>query len=71
MKITTEYKNVYQVPRRPGKLNEVMYRYSKLIKGDLIKSQSMAFKTAKECAMALDKKLIEKGFEPINVLKRN
>ncbi len=62
----TEYKNVYSLRSNWGGGN--IFSYSIQINKHIIKSASKQYATAKEAALALDKKLIELGYEPINIL---
>lgn len=64
-KKNTEYIGIYEV--RNISDGSTFYRASKTV--NRVKF-SFCGKTAKSTALELDKKLIEKGFEPINVLKR-
>jgi hypothetical protein len=67
----TEYKNVYLTTgHMEGRGLPSVYGYRIMKDGEKIHSQNRFFKTARECALALDKKLIEKGYEPINILKK-
>lgn len=62
---TTEYKHVKEIYNvRDG---STYFRAERTIK-----SQKFSFwgKTARAVALELDKKLIAKGFEPVNILKR-
>ena len=69
--IPTEYKNIYEYSTCFNGQEESrtsFYRYHKVING--CKFFCHRFKTAREAALALDKKLIEHEMEPINILKR-
>ncbi len=71
-KTTTEFQNVYLTDvNRKGKEGAGYFWYSLRIKGKIFKSsKSVSFTSARDCAIALDIKLIENGLEPINILKR-
>lgn len=65
MNTKTEFKNVYYYSRHNKYYG---YRYS-ITRGGF-RFDAHGFKTARSCAIALDRKLIENFFEPINILKR-
>ncbi len=68
----TGYKNVYKKRSswltRGKEGEEFIYEYKIIVNGREIRSCSKAFKTERDCALALDKKLIELGHQPINIL---
>jgi len=63
--VKTIYKNVYKCIGLNG---AIYFRAQKTTKGVRIKFYDFDLK---KVALELDKKLIEKGFEPINILKRH
>ena len=65
----TEYKYVRELQWKTS--NKPNYFHGKYYIGSPKKQVcSCNGKTARECALLLDKKLIELGYEPINILKR-
>jgi hypothetical protein len=67
--VKTEFKYVYRVLlASQGRKQREWFRYAIHKKGQRIMASK--FETPKEAAIALDKKLIELGFEPVNILKK-
>ena len=65
----TEYKNIFRYePGFCSDLKEDVYGYHIIKEGRELKCTE--FKSAKEAAISLDKKLITLGYNPINVLKK-
>lgn len=65
----TEYANVYEYTvSYHGKPARTRYCYNKVVCG--VHIQCSGFKEARTAAVALDKKLIDMGKEPVNVFRR-
>lgn len=66
---TTEYIKVYEYINK--KTNITYFRYNYKTKGrHRCTINSGLYTDARECAIALDKHLLNKGLEPINILKK-
>lgn len=67
----SDYKHVYRTNRKSGSksviLNENVWHGQVTIKG---KRKEKRFKLERECALWVDKVLIENGMEPVNILKK-
>jgi len=70
-KTVEEYKNIYQYDLySQGRFINTLFFGDKNLKGKRYIARNLKFTTARQAALALDKKLIEDNQEPINILKR-